>query len=240
LPNTTTENNVVRWIKFHPKVESICRWSHTISCGNEWLAKFARHFNSNVLVNPTTVDTEKLHNPDGWAKKVKDKIVIGWTGTHSTMFYLNKLEPILRVIENKYPVKIQIISNKKPNLNLKSFEYHEWDKEHEIEQLIQFDIGIMPLEDDDWAKGKCGFKALQYMALGIPCLASPMGVNTTIIQNKVNGFLCASDPEWIDAFEILIINPTIRNRIGMEARKSVINNYSVVSNSANFLSLTRL
>ena len=241
LPNTSTENKIARWVKFHNKVKSICRWSYRVSCGNEWLAEFARHFNPTVIVNPTTIDSARHHNPDLWeSKNKKERIIIGWTGTHSTIFYLKEIEHILNEVEKKYPVKIQIISNKNPNLNLKSSEYISWNKENEVEQLLQFDIGIMPLTDDDWAMGKCGFKALQYMALEIPCIASPVGVNSSIIQNNVNGFLCSSDQEWLQAFDILISNPAIRNNFGTEARKHVSKNYSVVSNSTNFLSLIRL
>jgi glycosyltransferase involved in cell wall biosynthesis len=240
LPNTSTENKVVRWIKFHSKVKSICRWSHKVSCGNDWLADYARNYNPNIVINPTTIDTEKYHNPELWSSSKNEKIVIGWTGTHSTIFYLNSMAGILKEIEKKFPVDIHIISNKNPNFDLPSAKFIPWNKENEIEQLIQFDIGVMPLDDDDWAKGKCGFKALQYMALGIPCIASSVGVNKSIIENDRNGILCVNNQDWVNALNVLIENSVKRNEMGIHARKKVIENYSVASNSTNFLSLIKL
>jgi glycosyltransferase involved in cell wall biosynthesis len=240
LPNTSAENALARWIKFHGKVKFICRWSYRVSCGNDWLANYARQFNSNVVVNPTTIDTENLHNPDVYPfRKENEKVVIGWTGTHSTLMYLNELIPILQAIEKKHPVIIRIIANKNPNLPLQSFEFIPWRKETEIQDLLSFDIGLMPLTDDTWANGKCGFKALQYMALEIPCVASPVGVNNSIIQNNQNGFLCQSENEWETTLEKLIADRSLRKRIGSAGRETVIQHYSVSSNSSSFLALTK-
>lgn len=240
LPNTSEENKLAGWLKFHGKVKSICRWSYRVSCGNEWLASFAWQFNSNVIVNPTTIDTEKLHNPALFSsRKQNERIIIGWTGTHSTLQYLNTIVPVLQAIEKKFPVTIRIISNKKPELPLQNVEFIRWNKESEIQDLLSFDIGLMPLTDDAWAKGKCGFKALQYMALEIPCIASPVGVNTDIILHHVNGFLCESDDAWLQALEHLIQQPALRKKIGVAARQTVVERFSVSSNSSVFLSLTK-
>jgi glycosyltransferase involved in cell wall biosynthesis len=239
LPNTSEENKLAGWLKFHGKVKSICRWSYRVSCGNEWLADFARQFNSRVVVNPTTIDTEKIHNPNLFpARKPNEKIVIGWTGTHSTLQYLKPIIPVLQEIEKKFPVVIRIISNKNPELPLQSVEFIPWNKQTEIQDLCSFDIGLMPLTDDAWAKGKCGFKALQYMALEIPCVASPVGVNTSIISHSVNGFLFKSNDEWTKTLEELIQQPELRTRIGLAGRQTVVERFSVVSNSSTFLSLT--
>ena len=240
LPNTSEENRFAGWIKFHQKVRWICRWSYKVSCGNEWLASFARSYNGSVNVNPTIIDTQQLHNPKNYHIEKADKLVIGWTGTHSTIFYLDSIVPVLKTLEKKYPIKIHIISNKNPSLSLETVEFIKWNKEKEIEQLLQFDIGIMPLVDDDWARGKCGFKAIQYMALEIPCVASPVGVNHSIIENEKNGFLCNSNEDWLNTLEMLIQNEPVRKRVGEAGKHKVIENYSVLSNSAGFLSLTRL
>jgi len=241
MPNTSKENALARWIKFHGKVKFICRWSNVVSCGNVWLAEYAREYNSNVVVNPTTVDTENWHNLERWTAPPKvDKTVIGWTGTHSTVGYLNEILPVLQSIEKESSVIIRIISNKKPEIDLGSVEFIPWTKEKEISDLLGFDIGIMPLLNDDWAKGKCGFKALQYMALRIPCIASAAGVNVSIIENGINGFLCATENEWLQALEKLISDSSLRKKIGEAGRKKVTDNYSVSSNSTTFLSLTKL
>jgi glycosyltransferase involved in cell wall biosynthesis len=241
LPNTSEENKLASWLKFHGKVKFICRWSYRVSCGNAWLADFARQFNSNVVVNPTTIDTEGLHNPNLFAsqKKKNERVVIGWTGTHSTLPYLTELIPVLQRLEKKFLITVRIISNKNPGLPLQTFEFVSWKKETEIQDLNSFDIGLMPLTDDAWAKGKCGFKALQYMALEIPCLASPVGVNTSIIKHSVNGFLCQSPQEWEQILEKLILEKTLRNSVGKAGRQTVVESFSVLSNTSVFLGLTK-
>lgn len=239
LPNTSQENKLAGWLKFHGKVKSICKWSYRVSCGNEWLADFARQFNSQVVVNPTTIDTEKLHNPKLFLKKSNEKIVIGWTGTHSTLLYLTPLIPVLQSLEKKYPITVRVISNKNPELPLQYFEFIPWKKETEMQDLISFDIGLMPLTEDSWSNGKCGFKALQYMALEIACIASPVGVNTTIISDGLNGFLCSSNAEWEQTLERLIQNTELRKKVGTIGRQTVVERFSVSSNSSVFLSLTK-
>jgi glycosyltransferase involved in cell wall biosynthesis len=239
LPNTSEENKLAGRLKFHSKVRLICRWSYRISCGNEWLADFARQFNSRVVVNPTTIDTEYLHNPNLFPKKNNEKIVIGWTGTHSTLVYLTQLIPVLQSIEKNYSVIVRVISNKNPQLPLQGFEYLPWRKETEIQDLNSFDIGLMPLTEDPWSNGKCGFKALQYMALNIPCLASPVGVNTNIIKHSVNGYLCHSNVDWEQTLEKLIESSELRESVGAAGRQTVVERFSVVSNSVGFLALTK-
>jgi glycosyltransferase involved in cell wall biosynthesis len=242
LPNTSAENKAAAFLKWHHKVESICKWSYKLSCGNDFLADYGRSFNKNVVVNPTTIDTERMHNPSlfNYNKTRSSKpIVIGWTGTHSTLKYLKDIESVLKEIEIKYDkaVRFMIIANKPPQLNLNNLDFIPWRKESEIEDLLKSDIGIMPLEDDAWAQGKCGFKALQFMALGIPAVASPVGVNTKIIQDGINGFLATSTSSWLTSICKLIEDPKIRESIGAAGRNTVVEHYSVTSNTSTFLSL---
>ena len=238
LTDKTNEPRIEKMLRWRTKVASICKWSYKVSCGNEYLANYARQFNSNVLVNPTTIDTENLHNPRKTIKENTGKITIGWTGSHSTLKYLKEIEPVLQYLETKYPhVQILIIADKKPDLQLQNLEFIKWNKETEAEDLSKIDIGIMPLPDDEWSKGKCGFKALQYMAMEIPCVISPVGVNIQIIDHGTNGFLANNDQEWITHLEYLISNQSARVLLGKAGRKKIIENYSVLSNTTNFLSL---
>jgi glycosyltransferase involved in cell wall biosynthesis len=235
LPNTSDNNRIVAGIKWHSKVASICRWSYKVSCGNSYLADYARQFNKNVIVNPTTIDTVHYHN------RIKDQhtpmLTIGWTGTHSTIQYLDAIVPILQRLEQRYDFIFTVISNAPPAFNLKSLRYVKWSKETEIDDLMDFNIGIMPLTDDPWARGKCGFKALQYMSLGIPALVSPIGVNTSIVDDGANGMICSSDSDWEKAITRLITDRGLSIRLGNEARKKVEKKYSVISNAQNFLNL---
>lgn len=235
LSNTTQSNALVAKIKFHGKTAKICKWAYKVSAGNDYLSEYAQKYNQNVVLNPTTIDTENLHNRV--QKQHNKKVVIGWTGSHSTIKYLDFLIPILQDLEQKYEFEFVVIADKAPEFRLKSLHFIQWNKTNEIEDLLKLNIGVMPLTDDKWAKGKCGFKALQYMALGIPALASPIGVNTKIIDDPENGFLVSSPSEWEEALTHLLENENLRKTMGQNARTKIINSYSVLSNKENFLSL---
>lgn len=239
LPNTSAENKIAGWLKWHNKVRSICRWSTRISCGNEFLCSYARQYNKNVVFNPTTIDTEHLHNPTLYPIQRDSRITIGWTGTHSTLKYLDFLEPIIQSLEQKFPGRIRflVIANKKPDLKLQSLEFIAWNKATEISDLLRLDIGVMPLTDDIWAKGKCGFKALQYMALGVPCVISPVGVNSKIVDDGATGFLASTEAEWTEKLEKLMADESLREAMGRKGREKVEAEYSVNSNAANFIRL---
>jgi glycosyltransferase involved in cell wall biosynthesis len=238
LPNTSDENKLAAIIKWHGKVHAICKWSYKISCGNLYLCDYAYKYNRNVVLNPTTIDTDKVHNPVIFPRRESRVITIGWTGSHSTLKYLKELEGVLQELEEQYPdVVFEVIADRPPQLNLKRFEFRQWTVASEIADLARFDIGIMPLTDDIWAKGKCGFKALQYMAMEIATIASPVGVNSTIINHGVDGLLASSPAEWKNCLEKLIRNPDFRKQLGRNGREKVIRDYSVRSNSDNFLSL---
>ena len=240
LPNTSGENSLVAHLKWHQKVRAICRWSYAVSCGNKYLCEYARQFNMRVFLNPTTIDTEHLHNPKLYYSKIKStKIIMGWTGTHSTLKYIDSLLPVFKTLEEKFPNQIEfvVVADKEPLFTLSCLRFVRWNKQTEIQDLLQFDIGLMPLTDDVWSQGKCGFKALQYLALQIPAVVSPVGVNNPIVENGVSGFVCAEEQAWIEALTLLIENEALRKKMGEAGRKKVIENYSVLSNSENFLSL---
>lgn len=239
LTDKTQESWLEKILRWRNKVGSICAWSHKVSCGNLYLADYARIFNSQVVVNPTTIDTESLHNRSiTTAVKDDDSIRIGWTGSHSTLKYLTLLEPVLQKLEKDFSqVRILIIADRKPTLSLKRLDFLPWNKATEAHDLAQMDVGIMPLPDDEWAKGKCGFKALQYMAMEIPCVVSPVGVNTTIIDHGSNGFLAKSENEWLTSLTKLIDDKALRKQFGKAGRKKIVDHFSVSSNQRNFLSL---
>ena len=237
LANTSEQNKIAARIKWHHKVSSICKWSYKISAGNRYLADFALQYNKNVIINPTTIDTEGMHNP---TKKVANKVfTIGWTGTHSTMPYMIPILPILDELAEKYAFKLLIISNQKPEFDRSYVEFIKWNKSTEIQDLQKMDVGIMPLTDDKWAKGKCGFKALQYMSLKIPAIVSPVGVNTEIVDHGINGFICNNPEEWKDALSRFFNDQNLIDQMAETCRKKIIDYYSVLSNTDNFLNLFR-
>jgi glycosyltransferase involved in cell wall biosynthesis len=244
LTDKTDEGRFEKLLRWRKKVSSICRWSYKVSCGNAYLADYARQFNSRVTFNPTTLDTEHAHNPARFDKNDMRKannikgFVIGWTGSHTTLKYLEQLQPVLKQLEEKHlEVCLLVIADQQPSLNLNNVVFKPWSKETEVAHLVMADAGIMPLPDDAWTKGKCGFKALQYMALEIPAVVSPVGVNTTIVDHDQTGFVAGTAEDWMNYLEKLIINAPLRLAMGKAGRKKVEEHYSVRSNSVNFLSL---
>lgn len=235
IPNTSSTNRIVAGIKWHGKVASICKWAYKVSCGNEFLCAFARQYNTKVIYNPTTIDTVNLHNQ--LSNHEVQRPVIGWTGTHSTMMYLHEIVPVMELLSQKFDFDFVVISNQAPDFELSNLKFIPWNKETEIADLAMLNIGIMPLSEDAWAKGKCGFKALQYMALGIPALVSPVGVNVDIIQEDYNGYVCATQADWEKALTSLLLAPDKRVALGKNSRKYIEEEFSVLANKNNFLAI---
>jgi glycosyltransferase involved in cell wall biosynthesis len=235
LKNTSSTNSVISFFKRYRNAENVCSWAWKVSCGNDYLADHARKFNKNVVVNPTTIDTENHHN------RVKEfsgeKVTIGWTGTHSTIKYLDAIVPILKKLEKEFDFNVLVIADRKPDFDLKSLQFVAWNKQSEIDDLLKMDVGVMPLENDKWANGKCGFKALQYMALGIPAIVSPVGVNTKIVDHGTNGWLCQSPEEWERVLRQILEKQLELKDFSVAARTKIEAHYSVKSNTLNFLHL---
>ncbi len=235
LANTSEENKLAARLKWHQKVGSICKWSYKVSCGNDYLCDYARQFNQNVVHLPTTIDTENRHAQ--LKDQHTDNLVIGWTGTHSTLKYLEPIVPVLQKLEKEFSFTFLVISNHEPTFRLDSLMYLPWKEETEVQDLLRMNIGLMPLTADKWSEGKCGFKALQYLALGIPAVASPVGVNTKIVQEGVTGFLCEEVNAWEPLLKKLLEDPELRAELGKNGRKLVEGIYSVEANCERFLSL---
>ncbi|MCC5944360.1 MAG: glycosyltransferase family 4 protein [Bernardetiaceae bacterium] len=242
IPATSSQNKIAAWLKSPQKVGKICRWAHKVSVGNAYLAAQAQRFiakspqsQAQVCLNPTTIDTEKMHNQ---LKNHSEKpLTIGWTGSHSTLPYVDYLLPVIKKLSADFDFRFRIICNEAPNFELDNLDFVPWQKATEIEDLAALHIGIMPLAADAWAEGKCGFKALQYMALGIPAIVSPVGVNRDIVREGIDGFHATRLEEWEQRLRILLEAEDLRIKMGNQARKRVLQHFSVVSNQKNFLSL---
>jgi glycosyltransferase involved in cell wall biosynthesis len=161
--------------------------------------------------------------------------IIGWTGSHSTMHYLDELLPVLKRIISESDAGLMIISNRPPSFRLPNLKFIRWSESGEIDDLLKFDIGIMPLKADSWSEGKCGFKLIQYAALGIPCVSSPVGVNKKIVEEGVTGFLCETQAGWYDAVKQLMNAPDLRNKMGANGNEKMRREFSLQANSGIFL-----
>lgn len=214
------------------KIISLC--DLTIA-GNEYLSNYAAKHTQEITIIPTTIDLNDYVR--GSAKKQKSGICIGWSGSFSTIKHFESALAPLKTLKAKYQelIYFKVIgdgSYKNEDLNIVGLP---WKNETEVADLCEIDIGIMPLPDDDWSKGKCGLKGLQYMALEIPTIMSPVGVNSDIIQDGENGFLASTTDEWVEKISQLIEDEPLRKRMGMAGKKTVEKDYSVEANKDKWL-----
>ena len=164
-------------------------------------------------------------------------VTIGWTGTFSSKIYLDLLRDVFTELNKRIDFKLRVICNFEYDLPGINLEVIQWTKETEVEDLQGIDIGIYPLVQDDWVLGKSGLKAIQYMAIGLPTVATNVGTTPRIIKHMANGCLVRTDKEWIDALETLIKDPNLRRNLGEAARLTVLENYSVEVIKSNYLSI---
>lgn len=233
--DTSDANKKWEWLKNPNKTNEIISASDLVIAGNNYLMNYARQYNSSVNLIPTTIDTN-FHQPI-YNRTNSDIITIGWSGSKTTIKHFESSIPVLLKLKEKYGKKIEFKvmgdnSFTKDELNIKGIS---WSHETEVEIINSFNIGIMPLPDDEWAKGKCGLKGLSYMACAIPTIMSPVGVNSKIIQHGENGFLANTEEEWFNYLSLLIENPDLRKQLGENARKTVEEKYSVEANKHLYL-----
>ena len=237
LSNVSDANKALNFLKNAQKTAKIISVSDHIIAGNGYLANYARTYNENVSIIPTTIDTELYKAIKG--KNDAEVVTIGWSGSITTIQHFNHAVTVLKRLKQKYGdrIRISVIGDGNYRHDELDIKGKAWSAATEIEDLCEMDIGLMPLPDDEWAKGKCGLKGLQYMALEIPTLMSPVGVNTEIINSGENGYLPQNEGQWFDMLSELIENKDIRERVGKAGRKTVEDKFSVKSNGEKYLSL---
>lgn len=237
LADTSPGNKKWEWVKRPSKFFNNLRYAHTVVAGNAYLAEQARRVNSNTLIIPTTIDTD-WHVPN-YRLRGSDTLCIGWSGSVSTIKHFETLNPVLLQLKEKYGtrVRFKLVGDATYRHALLPIESVAWTEEGEVDAINTFDIGLMPLPDDEWARGKCGLKALSYMACGVPVVASPVGVNRDIVQQGVNGYLAGDADSWLTALSALIENPDLREQLGVAGRQTVVERYSVLAHRAHYLNL---
>lgn len=222
LADTSQANAWSRRFKPLAKAATLCRLARHVTVGNAFLARFAEDYAREVTVVPSTIDTDLYRVRPRPRNRVP---VIGWTGSVTTVPYLTALAPALRRVREKQEFELHVIGAKVDIEGL-AVRCLPWRAETEPDDLRALDVGLMPLPDDEWSQGKCGMKALQYMALGITPVVSPVGVNTTIIRDGVNGFHARTEDEWIDRIALLLESESLQRSLGQEARKTVEESFS--------------
>ena len=220
-------NGYLSYLKFASKTRAICRMASHVMVGNPYLAEYARKVNDRVTVIPTTIDTEKYRVPP--RKESSGPPVIGWTGSYSTVQHLDTLRGALKKLATTESFRLRVIGTPTYECAPIDVEAMSWRADTELDDLAAIDIGVMPLPDDKWSKGKCGLKALQFMAMGIPTVCSPVGVNTDIIQDDQNGFIASTEDEWVDKLSRLLRSRELRERLGQAGRATVEQKYSAIT-----------
>jgi len=215
-----------RWKHGRGYGEVIRGCDHVIA-GNRLLAEYAGGLNASVTVIPTVVDCDRYQVPP--AKCEARPVTIGWMGSPTTAPYLRIVESALRHITSKHGGKVQFRFVGCPEywIDIQDFTSVPFLMQTEVEELRNFDIGLMPLTDTSWSRGKCAFKAIQYMASGVATVASPVGITPDLIHDGVNGFLVESHDAWFRALDQLVSDASLRLRIAREARTSIEAGYSL-------------
>ena len=200
---------------------------HVITC-TPYLDAIARKYNSRTTDISSTIDTDKYIPITSYTND--HKIVLGWSGSHSTVSYLQLLAPVLRRLRQKYDFKLLVIGTSSFTIEGIEVEAIPWNMPSEVQDLQNIDVGLYPLPNEEWVLGKSGLKALQYMALGIPTVATAIGANFRVIENGVSGFLVNSENEWFTQLAALIVDSDLRRQIGEGGRARVKKYYSVRAN----------
>jgi glycosyltransferase involved in cell wall biosynthesis len=220
-------------------VSSIIRRSTAVLAGNDYLASYARNYNTAVTVLPTCVDTS-VWTPRSTPRPAGAPLVIGWIGTPTTAAYMKLLGASLARLARSHAFELRVSGSgtplEFPGVNTIN---EPWSLERDVELFNTCDIGVYPLTDDEWAKGKCGFKAIQFMACGVPVVASAVGVNREIIQDGVNGFLASSDAEWDEKIGRLLADPELRRRFADAGRTTIEQRYSLAGHAPTLVALLR-
>ena len=237
LPDTEGHDAVTRVKKYIKKREviNILKVAKAVIVENKHIEAFVSGHCKNVYTIPGPIDTERFCEVD---KPDRKEVVIGWIGSPATTAYLGMLDNVLKDVKNRYDFArfrfVGLGRYANPGVDI---EKVSWDYETEVKELQNFDIGIMPMPDTEWTRGKLGCKMLQYMAVGVPCVASFTPTNAEIIKNKENGFFAANDREWVSVISRLIEDRGLRGLTGEKGRKAILEKCSLSGNISKLMDI---
>jgi len=221
-----------RWLKFRQMVKGV----DAVTAGNRFLKEEVLKVDpgKEVVLIPPCIDT--CFYPKKKESFGSAEFILGWIGTKGNLKYLRKLEPVLKRIGQQFPrVRLKIVSNDFFESSALPVVKKAWRLEDENEDLVSFDVGLMPLEDDLWSKGKCGIKILQYLSVGVPVVCSPVGINRDIVRDGENGFWARTEEEWIGRLSRLIQDQELRKGMGLKGIETVERAYSLPVTAEKFL-----
>ncbi len=228
LPSSSDANKAFAFLKNPGRTAEIIKFSQHVMVGNSFLAGYARRFNNAVTVVPTVVDTTRFVPRQDRDRVPETGPVVGWIGSPTTFHYLESMAGLLRDVATRHRFTLKVSgAGKRVECDGVHVQDVPWSLDEEVRLFNTCDIGVYPLDDDDWARGKCGFKAIQFMACGVPVVAAAVGVNREIIRDGENGFLASSRAEWTEKLERLLTDAPLRERFARAGRQTIEERYSL-------------
>lgn len=209
-----------------PQIDAILQRARSVTVGNRFIGSYAGNFCPRITMIPIAIDMDRYALR---GREESGRIVFGWVGRQRNAYYIDDLAEVFGALSREFPgrLKLLIIGAQKVSIDSIEVDYRPWSYDSEIEDLGDIDIGLMPLRDEDWSRGKGGCKLLQYMAAGIPTVSSPVGINSEIVTDGQDGFLASGDAEWVEKLSRLVRDPGLRREIGRRARETVREKYSL-------------
>jgi glycosyltransferase involved in cell wall biosynthesis len=228
-----TYGRLGKTLKWFSKTDDLISWASIVTCGNRAIAEYAESKGATACIIPTVVDAEVFRPANAAVSSPSDPLVLGWIGTHSTFPYLEAIFPILQKLAGAHHFKLRIVGAGKERVAIPGVEVEnlEWKLEREVADFQSFDIGLYPIDPtlyaEKWAAGKSGFKAIQYMAVGIPFVAAPVGAMAEIGKPGVTHFHAVTNEEWSKALTLLLSSKQLREAMGSAGRQHVVQYYSL-------------
>lgn len=237
LADTSEANRNFGWLKWARKTGTICRLSSHVVVGNDYLQQYVSGKTDRVSVVPPTIDTDAYTPKDDY--RIDGVPVIGWSGSLTTQKHVKTIEGALKALRRVVDFRLRIMGGDTLSISGVDVETRNWTSASEAAEVRAFDVGIMPLPDEEWVRGKCGLKALLYMALGVPTVVSPVGVSTAIVDDGRNGFTAATGDEWVSKLALLLRDEDLRRRFGREGRSTVERLYSTRAQAPRVLEILK-
>lgn len=235
-------NALVRWL-LGGKIGQVMKMAETVIVCNAYLQRYARKYNGNLLRLPTVVLLDKYKQAMKAYEREPDKsFTVGWIGSKSTSVYLLDILPAIEKFSSGNNVQFNFVgfdvsvlpAGVKERCKINTIT---WSEETEVNEILNFDIGIMPLRNDPWSQGKCGFKLVQYMSCKKPVIASSVGINTDLVENDVNGYLTDTADDWFDAFVKLHTDTELRKKMSENNWQKIIDDYNHENNCQKYVRL---
>jgi glycosyltransferase involved in cell wall biosynthesis len=231
VPYTSpTYGKLGKALKWFSKTDDLIQWASVVTCGNSAIAEYAESKGAKTRIIPTVVDTD-IFVPA--PRKTDGPVVLGWIGTHSTFPYLREIFPLLQELAKTHRFRIRIVGAGTSDVSIAGVEVEnlEWKLDSEVKNFQSFDIGLYPIDPslyaEKWAAGKSGFKAIQYMAVGIPFVAAPVGAMADIGEAGITHLHASTREEWLQSLDLLLSDPQQRKRMGESGRRHVLEHYAL-------------